>query len=140
VNFVVVDASVWVARLVPQDIFHSPVKVWMETQRVSGTGFLSPALLLTEAAGEISRRTGDALLAQKAVESLERLPALRLISMDSPLLRSAARLAADLGLRGADAVYVAVAAHLSAPLLTLDKDQRTRAAQVVSLINLPPAI
>ncbi len=27
-SFVVVDASVWVARLVPQDIFHREVKIW----------------------------------------------------------------------------------------------------------------
>ncbi len=45
----------------------------------------------------------------------------------------AADLAATLGLRGADAFYVAVAARLSVPLATLDIDQQGRAAKVVEI-------
>ena len=39
--------------------------------------------------------------------------------------------AADLGLRGADAVYVATAQALHLPLLTWDDDQRDRAGRVI---------
>jgi predicted nucleic acid-binding protein len=40
----------------------------------------------------------------------------------------AARCALDLRLRGADAVYVAVAHSLQVPLITWDREQLTRAA------------
>ena len=101
------------------------------------TEFLAPALLLAETAGAISRRTGDARLAAQAVEHLERLPGLRLVEMDRALLNEAARLAAELGLRGADSTYVAAASRLNIPLATLDADQRERTARRVAIIALP---
>ncbi len=132
-NYVVVDASVWVARLVPQEVFHHAVRAWMEAGRLAGTEFLAPALLLAEVAGAISRRSGDPGLATQAVTTLEHLPGLRLVEMDRPLLDEATHLAAELGLRGADSTYVAVASRLNLPLATLDADQSTRAVQRVSI-------
>jgi predicted nucleic acid-binding protein len=130
-NYIVVDASLWVARLVPQDAFHAIVRTWMDARRQDETEFLAPALLLAEVAGAVSRRTGDPGLANQAVEQLEHLPGLSLVEMDHSLLEEAARLAADRGLRGADSTYVAVASRLNIPLATLDSDQRERAAKCV---------
>jgi predicted nucleic acid-binding protein len=50
------------------------------------------------------------------------------------LVLEAAELAAALQLRGADSFYVATAQQLNAPLLTFDKEQRTRPAQKVSIV------
>ena len=136
-EFLVVDASLWVARLVPQDAFHAAVRTWMDARLLEGTEFVAPALLLAETAGAISRRTGEALLAARAVEHLEHLPGLRLVEMDRALMTEAARLAAELGLRGADSVYVAVASRLDIPLATLDADQRTRAEARFACITIP---
>jgi predicted nucleic acid-binding protein len=136
-EFLVVDASLWVARLVPQDAFHAAVRAWMEARLLEGTEFIAPALLLAETAGAISRRTGEALLATQAVEHLQHLPGLRLVEMDSALMKEAASLAAELGLRGADSVYVAVASRLGIPLATLDADQRTRAEGRCACITIP---
>lgn len=105
----------------------------MEQQRAEGTVFLSPALLLPEVAGAISRRTGEPRLAKNAIDSLMRLPGLRLVEMDQPIVQEAARLASDLGLRGADSIYVAVCARLNLPLATLDEDQKTRAASFADI-------
>jgi predicted nucleic acid-binding protein len=135
-NFAVVDASLWVARFVPQDAFHHSVRTWMDARRAEGTELLAPSLLLAEVAGALSRRTGDVSLAQRAADKLESLPGLRLVEMDRALLQEAARLAAELGLRGADAVYVAVASHLNIPLVTLDSDQRQRAEKRVHITSI----
>ena len=99
--FVVVDASVWVSRLVTRDIFHEFVKEWMEPRGSDGMIFLSPALLLPEVAGAIARPTVDSRFARQARESLQSLTSLRIVEMDQSLVGDAARLAADLGLRGA---------------------------------------
>ncbi len=134
--FVVVDASLWVARLVPQDVFHTRVRAWMEACRASGIQLLAPAILLAETAGAIARRTGETRLARQAIERLIGLPGLRLVEMDRALLEEAAHLAAELGLRGADATYVAVASRLQIPLATLDADQQARAARRIMMIAL----
>ena len=135
-KLVVLDASLWVARLVPQDAFHEAVKTWMNAQRADGVQFVSPGLLLAEVAGAVSRRTGDRELAQHVLETLSNLPNLRLVEMDRSLVLRAADLAARLGLRGADSFYVAIASGLSLPLVTLDEDQRERAAADVTVLAL----
>jgi predicted nucleic acid-binding protein len=134
--YFVVDASLWVARLVSVDVFHESVKAWMNSQRAAESTFISPSLLLAEVAGALSRRTGDQALARRAVRRLESLPGLRLVEMDNSLLREAAALAAKLGLRGADSVYVAVAARLDLPLITLDTDQRERAGKQIHIQSI----
>jgi predicted nucleic acid-binding protein len=133
--FIVVDASVWVARLVLEDVFHEPVKVWMFARLEAGDQFLAPSLLLAEIGGAISRRTTSSL-GLKAVEYVQSLPGLQLVEMEDSLLREAAKLAAELGLRGADSTYVAVAARLDLPLITLDIDQRERAKKRVTVLEI----
>jgi len=132
-KFIVLDASVWVSRLVPQDEFHAAVTSWMEQQRQAGVQFISPTLLLAEVGGAISRRTGNPALGSQAIHQLEQLPGLRLVEMDNELILAAARLAAELGLRGADSVYVAVASQLNLPLVTFDVEQRGRAHERVTI-------
>jgi predicted nucleic acid-binding protein len=134
-TFFVLDASVWVARLVPQDEFHDAVKAWMKTWRKAGAQFVSPSLLLAEVAGAVSRRTTKSL-GRKAFRDLQSLPGLRITEMDSALMQEAAVLAAGLGLRGADSIYVASAKQLAVPLLTLDEDQKQRAKAAVEIIRL----
>jgi len=134
-NFIVTDASLWVARFVPQDKFHSAIKTWLDNRRMEGTQFLAPSFLLPEVGGAISRRTDDSDLGKRILASLENLPGLRLVEMDNALISMAAKLAVELGLRGADSVYVAVAVRLSVPLATLDVEQRDRSTAKVETVS-----
>ena len=97
--------------------------------------FLAPSLLLAEIGGAISRRTTPSL-GLKAIEHVQSLPGLQLIEMEHTLLREAAKLAAELGLRGADSTYVAAAVRLDLPLMTLDSDQRERAAKRIQVLEI----
>ena len=133
--FIVVDASIWVARLVSQDIFYEPVKAWVSTRLEEDDQFLAPSLLLAETGGAISRRTTP-LLGLKAIEQVQSLPGLQLVEMENLLLQEAAQLAAQLGLRGADSTYVALAARLDLPLMTLDIDQKERAAKRIKVLEI----
>ena len=134
-DYVVVDASIWVARLIKQDALHTLSRTWLEDQRAAGTRFLAPALLLVEVAAAISRRTGEPELARRAVDALRNLPDLRLVEMDQAVVATATSIATDLGVRGADAFYIAIAQRLNLPLATLDVDQRRRAAGVVTTLS-----
>jgi len=132
---VVVDASVWVSRMVPGDVHHDRCRAWFEAQTIAGDLMVSPVLLLPEMAGAISRRTGRPRLAQHAVDLLQELSSVRLVSVDPTLAKAAAQLAADHALRGADAVYAATARQLELPLVTLDSEQLERSQAVVSTIT-----
>jgi predicted nucleic acid-binding protein len=123
----VVDASVMVSRLVAGDVNHEASRRWLDDHIASGGLLIAPALLLPELAGAIARRTNRGL-ARRAIAALLRLPELRVVAIDARLAEVAARLAGDLHLRGADAVYVATAAHLRLPLVTWDAEQRERGA------------
>ena len=54
----------------------------------------------------------------------------RLASVDAELAQLGAELAADRHLRGADALYIALAHRLSVPLVTWDREQRERGQEV----------
>ena len=133
---VVVDASVWASRLVPQDVHHEASRRWFETFATDGGRLVAPVLLLPEIAGAISRRTGVPDLARQAVQQLQRMRTLRLVALDRRLGQAASRLAADLRLRGADATYVAIADQLKIPLLTWDNEHVEKAGKRIT-VRLP---
>ena len=133
-NAAVVDASMWVAYLVPGDVFHARSRAWFSAARSQGVTFVAPALLLVEVAAALARRTGDGHLAHRAAKAVETLPDLRLVPLDAALTPIAVDAAAQLRVRGADAVYIAVAARLGIPLVTLDQEQARRAQAWVSVL------
>ena len=134
---VVVDASVWVSRLVPDDLFHTASRRWLTQHNLDGGQLVAPALMPAEVVGAISRRTGNPALATRALNHLLQLPGLRLVALDRRLGKAAAQLAAEVGLRGADAVYAALAQHLSIPLVTWDEEIGQRAGDRVTIIRPP---
>lgn len=129
----VVDASVWVSVLLPQDVHHRAAQRWLDARLASGETIVSPVLLLSEVGGAIARQTESPATAVRALTIIESIPGLRLVPVDHRLGRAAAALAVQLGLRSADAVYVAVAAHLKIPLVTLDAEQRERARELIEV-------
>ena len=128
---IVTDASVWVSHLTTHEVHHTVSRRWLTAVVYSNTIIAAPALLLAEVGGAIARRTGDADLGHQAVNHILSTPNLRLVYTDSELGTLAADLAVDQQLRGADAMYVAVAHRLRIPLVSWDQEQVTRASGVV---------
>jgi len=91
-----------------------------------------PVLLLAEIAGVISRERRDPIAARLAVEALKARPHIHFISLEEQLAQEAAELAADHTLRGADALYVAVARRYGCTLVSLDREQRERPAAMIA--------
>lgn len=137
---ITVDASVWVSLLIDRDVNHPATLGWLQVRERGGESMVAPVLLLTEVAGAVTRRTGLPQLGERAIADILGERSMFLVPLDRPLAEEAARLAAALRLRGADAVYVAVARRLGAPLVTWDRQQRERAAIVVEArAPAPPA-
>ena len=129
---VVVDASVWVSRLIPQDVNHDASRLWLERYVTAGGLLVAPALLLIEVAAAISRQTGQSTLSKQAVRYLQYIRAMRFVPLDSTVAETAVEVAADLQLRAGDATYVAVARLLSIPLVSCDRERIERSKSVTA--------
>lgn len=129
----VVDASVWTAHFMEDDVHYAASYAWIDARIRAGDELIGPDLLLVEVAAAITRRSGRVAPAEAAVSALLGAPHVRFVAMDEAQRDNAAQLAINLRLRGADAVYVAVARQLGAPLVTWDDEQLNRAGPAVSV-------
>lgn len=136
----VVDASVWVSHFVPGDAFHPASQEWLERQVGRLEVVASPAIILAEVGGAVARRTGDSELGARALALMQRLPNLQAVAVDSAFARFSADLAAELRLRGADALYVALAQRLGIPLVTWDREQLQRGLAAVTALTPEAAL
>ena len=132
---VVVDASVWVSRLLTHDPNNARATAWVGRHVRNGGVLTAPTLIALEVAASVSRRTGNVSDAHAAAGQLYALPFVRLAAIDQSLIVEATNLSADLGLRGADAIYVALAKQLGIPLLTFDTEQLIRPAGLITTIQ-----
>jgi predicted nucleic acid-binding protein len=129
---IVIDASVWVSLLLRQDVNYADTHNWMTKVFSSRIPIAAPLLLLAEVGGAIARRLSQPVMGERAIKRLAAIPTLRLVSIDHSLGIQAGNIAARYQLRGADAVYVTVAANLNVPLISWDNQQINRA---VGLVN-----
>ncbi len=128
----IVDASVIISALLPPEIHHANSVNWLRNCGKRGEMLIVPAILLAEVAGPIARQTDNSQLGKAAKQFVLQLPNLRIVTLDQTLGDRAAEIAADYRLRGADAIYVAVAEHLGQPLITLDQQQLQRAEDLIT--------
>lgn len=128
----VADASLWVAKFVINDFYHTASYKWLEQQISLSEVVASPAILLPEVGGAVARRTGDTQLGAHAIAMMRQLPNLQLVSIDVDLAGLSADRAANLRLRGADSLYVALPRRLNVPLVTWDREQLERGSAAVT--------
>jgi len=130
-----VDASVFLNAFNPYEEGHEESKAVLARLEGNAIPIIVPNLLRVEAAGAVARGRGDAGLAQRFAAALLRLPHLVVIPLDDALAATAAQLAADHRLRGADAVYGAVALRFGSALVSRDGEQLTRLAAVIQTFH-----
>jgi len=126
-----IDASVFVNAFNPHEDGHDGSLAFLATIHRQSDPVIVPSLLLVEVASAVARATNDPEGALAYSESIAALPYVSVIALTSALARQAASLAAQHRLRGADAVYVAVARRYGTTIASRDREQRTRAAAVV---------
>jgi predicted nucleic acid-binding protein len=131
----VIDASVWVSGFVPQDAHHVVTRAWLSQRLAGGDNLVIPSLALAEVSGAISRRTGVAALGHQSAEQVLNAPGLRVVALDAGLGAEAAKVAANLRLRGTDAVYVVVAHSMGIPLVTWDQELQVRSSSYIEVLE-----
>jgi predicted nucleic acid-binding protein len=125
------DANIFLRDLDPSSPDYDECHRLIEAIRTHRTPLVLPWLILAEVAGVVSRTRNDSIRGRVAIDIVRDLPQTTFVPLDEMLAHSAAEIAADHRLRGADAVYVAVARQAGTTLVTLDEEQGTRASTVV---------
>jgi predicted nucleic acid-binding protein len=127
-----IDASVFLNAFNPYEAGHEESHRLLTQLQEQATPIIAPTLLLPEVAAAVSQGREDENLAREFAISLSRLPHLVLVPLDMALAQQATDLAARYRLRGSDAVYAAAALRFGSTLVTLDREQRERVAEVLT--------
>jgi predicted nucleic acid-binding protein len=128
---ITIDASVLVAAGARDDPARSDAAGCIEAAIASGLAIHQPTLAFVEVAAAIARRTDDPDVAMEAGAALLAMPGLVVHPLDLDASAEAAALAARMRLRGADAVYAAVAVSNGTTLITLDDELLARSRPLV---------
>lgn len=132
---VTIDASVWVNAFDQRESGHAISRQLLNMLRDRDVPIFVPNLLLIEVAGAISRTRGIPAQAEAFAESLNHLPHITVLTLDSTMTELATGLASQSGLRGADAVYGAVAVQMGTTLITLDNEQLNRLSGTIPTLT-----
>jgi len=130
----VVDASVWIAAWLLDDVNHQPASGWLLAYIASGRATYVPAIALAEVAGATARRTASDSDGIEAAERMSTTPRFQMLPVSVARADAAFRLAAELRIRGADAVYAALAQELAQPLVTLDGELAQRTEAIIPVV------
>lgn len=127
----VIDASVWVSLFRADDVHHGIATSFVEAAIAARAELHVPNLAPAEIAGVFARQTQSTKLATRTVRAALAIPGVQRHGCDDALADQAYMIAARCKLRGADAVYAALAQHLRMPLITFDREILLRTARLV---------
>lgn len=117
------DASVIINAQRPTEPHAQASRAFFEIIKREQHKVFLPEIAIPEITAGLYRGTKDPELAYEFAMALRDLPNLSFVSVDRGLADLAARLIRETGLRGADAIYLALAQDYGLALVTLDKDQ-----------------
>ncbi|GAB4433061.1 MAG: hypothetical protein OHK0015_21410 [Chloroflexi bacterium OHK40] len=129
-----IDTSVFINAVEPHEQDHAASRQLLGLLRARQISVIVPTLVTVEVAGAVSRLRDNAR-AQRLTEILLRLRMVSFVSLDDPLARQAAALAAAHRLRGADAVYAAVSQQFATTLVSRDREHLTRLSGIIPVLH-----
>jgi predicted nucleic acid-binding protein len=126
-----IDASVHINALIPVEEGSEISQIFIERIFSQPLSVFSPNLLYVEFAASMARYYNDADRSLSLAEKLLILPGQVWVPLDFLLAEEASRIGAKQRVRGADAVYAAVAQLYKTTLITLDRQQLVRLGNVI---------
>lgn len=135
----VVDASVWVRAIMPHEDHHESSKRFLRSAIRRGVMIHASVLVPIEVGASIMRRTHDYARARQVVRDMLAMPLMILYPVDTPLMLRSIRLAFTCKLRGADAIYVALADALQMSLVSWDGEHLQRAGMHIAVYTTDTA-
>ena len=114
----------------PHEDGHAESLAILTAVQERGDPIIVPTLLLPEVASAVARAADDSAGAFQYANATAALAHVTLVTLTPAMARQAAELASTHRLRGADAVYLAVARRYGTTLVSRDDEQRTRGSAV----------
>ena len=130
-----VDASVYISAMNPAEAGFMGSAAFLQRLREPSWPVFSPTLRLVEVAAATARANADLTRVLAITRALSNLPGQTWVALDESLATEAARMAAEARLRGADAVYAAVASRHRCVLVTRDHQQLERLPQKLTVLT-----
>jgi predicted nucleic acid-binding protein len=130
-----IDASVFVNAFNIYESGHAESLQILTVIQQRGDPVIVPTLVVVEIAAAVARVTDDTVGAQQYASATAALPHLTLVGLSPALARQAAALAASQRLRGADAVYLAVASRYATTLISRDEEQLRRGSRIAACLT-----
>jgi predicted nucleic acid-binding protein len=130
-----VDASVFVAAEIRGEPEHKHARRLLAVALEEDLAFHLPWLAVVEASVAVGRRLGSAEAAGRTAMMIVDFPDVTLHSVDRAVSLLAAAIGATCRLRGADAIYAAVAKKHGTTLITCDNELRERVAGTIEALT-----
>ena len=130
-----IDASVFVSAAMPSEAQFDDSNLFLDHIRLHPQVLQCPMLLLPEVAAPLARRTDNAEVGQNSIYWVTQFPTMSLLMLDMVRTLQASQIAAMYRLRGADAIYVAIAQEFGTTLITWDREMLTRGLSAVSIMT-----
>ena len=134
-----IDASVWIRASEPTEAGSTTCSHLLTSLARQSAPVLVPNLVLVEVAGAIGRLR-DPERADQVIQSVRDIPGIIFLPLDTSVVQTAIHLARTYRLRGADAVYAAIAARYSARLVTVDREMLTRLPGAITVMQPQAAL
>jgi predicted nucleic acid-binding protein len=134
-----IDANIFVRDADLRDPMQPTCHTLLDMLLTRRLPLICPQILLPEVAGASRRTWNDAMRGRLVAQLVGELPHLTLIDIDAVLAQESIEIAADLGLRGMDAIYVATARRHNCTLITLDDEPLQRAGTII-LVRTPAQV
>lgn len=136
-----IDASVWVNATEVREVDHADSYAFLEIVGARALPVIVPTLVLVEVSATVGRLRGERR-SERMTRLLVRWPSITFTfhELDRALAHAAADLARVHRLRGADAVYAAVALQHSTTLVSRDHEHLNRLASIVPVLHPSAAL
>ena len=126
-----IDASVILSAIRPKELFSVKSQFFLGKLKADGLKVFCPEIIIPEITSGLFRATKDAKISYDFSLIMRGLPNFSFVAVDSRLADLAAWIVTETGLRGADAIYVALAYDYQLELITLDKEQLQKGKKVI---------
>jgi predicted nucleic acid-binding protein len=134
-----IDTSVWVNATEPGEVDHAASRAFLRESAARTLPVVVPTLVLVEVAAAVARLRSERRSA-RITRLVARWRAITLLDLDRVLADAAATLARIHRLRGADAVYAAVAQQYGTTLVSRDREHLPRLAGIVPVLHPAAAL
>lgn len=130
-----IDANVFVSSSSIADKSSAESEEFLRRVGQKGLKIYCPTLLLPEIASAIIRPTSDINAAKITLASVENFPNITFVPLTEQRSQATVQIALTYRLRGADAVYAAVAQEYGTTLITWDQELLTRGVAAVPTLT-----